>query len=169
MKITGFRQRLRRDLLNSARFHEQAAPSYRRAFHVSAGLATALASLLALFIIQPSLPGKVHYALLSQSDIKLFDRTGPSQLENDPQILLANRTRATLAGIDAERQSVEMEADREMVRLLAARELDQTLSAIEPIAPSELYAINRFRIDNGREAVVYTQLPTSLARYRESY
>lgn len=128
-----------------------------------------LATLLALFVIQPSLPGKVHYALLSQTGIQQSDSVEPAQFGGYSGILLADANRTVIPGGSSRQQSIAIDVDREMVRLLAARELNRILSAVEPIAPSELYSINRFRIDNGREAVVYTQLPASLARYREGY
>lgn len=136
---------------------------------MSAGMATAFAALLVLFIAQPSLPGKVHYALLSQSEIQQSDEKSSAPFAGNGEVLLASANQAAPLDVYPQHGSIHIEADREMVRLQAARELNREVATVEPIAPSEIYAINRFRMDDGREAVVYTQLSMTLASYRESY
>jgi len=66
-------------------------------------------------------------------------------------------------------QEADGEIDREMIRLLARAESNRRTIAIRPVAPKQLYAINRYRIDNGKEALVYTQLPIRQANHQQSY
>ncbi|MEE8398097.1 MAG: hypothetical protein V3S89_03765 [Desulfobacterales bacterium] len=106
---------------------------------------------------------------MSQSDIQQSDEKAVAPSAVDGQILYARVDQTIRPDANPQHRSIHIEADREMVRIQAARELNRPVSEIESIAPSEIYAVNRFRIDNGREAVVYTRLPITLASYRESY
>ena len=65
VRVDSYRQSLRRSLLDSHRYRKPSDVGYRGAFYLSATAAVSCAAILLLFIIQPALPGKIHYALWS--------------------------------------------------------------------------------------------------------
>ncbi len=71
------------------------------------------------------------------------------------------------AGTDG--PSYQRQVDQEVARLFAQRKLNRKNAGVKPISPNEVYSINRFRMDNGKDVLVYTQVPVRQASYRESY
>ena len=165
--VPGFRQNLRRNLLNSHRFQTSALFGYRGAFYFTASLATALAVALMVFVIQPTLPGAIHQALLSEP----FAPSGTAPAEKSPPqppMMIASSD-AFPAAVDPLRRFATADIDREFIRYLAERQYRMKPVNIEPIATGEVFAVNRYRLDNGKEVFVYTKFPGGNPLPRESY
>lgn len=166
--MSEYRQALRRNLLNSHRYLGIPAP-YRKAFYISLGLSSVFAVILILFILQPTIPGKLHYALRSDQSARMVtDSRSENRQEKAPAYILTkeNTNAPTPNGFG---QLHSSDLDEIFVKLLSENHLNRTPIKIEPIAPSEFYSINRFRLDDGNDVIVYTQYPGEKADIRESF
>ena len=67
VNVTSFRQSLRRELLNSSRYQRATGPNFRFAFFLSTALATMLAVIVVMLVLEPSYSTKLHYAILNDS------------------------------------------------------------------------------------------------------
>ena len=169
VRVDRYRQRLRRSLLDSHRYRKSSDFGYRGAFYLSATAAVSCAAILLLFIIQPALPGKIHYALRSDRGTLLaaVDRTVPER--DVPEVDAVGQDPDVAYGSVSDNPSYRRQVDQEVVRLLAQSQLKRKNAGVKPIAPNEVYSINRFRMDNGKDVLVYTQMPVKQVSYRESY
>jgi hypothetical protein len=165
--VNTYRQSLRRDLLNT--HHSRTfAVSYRKAFYVSLGLSSVFAVILALFILRPEIPGRVHHAFRSDRSV-LLTANNPfeKQKEQTSTYILSKNDFNTILpdGFD---QLHLQDLDKIFVKLVSESRLKRTPIKIEPIAPSEIYSVNQFRLDDGNSVIVYTQFPAENIN-RESY
>jgi len=127
------------------------------------------AVVLVLFITLPSLPGSIHHALWSDPDTRLPDPAGSLSASTDGIPQSQGEDPLLAYDIDQRQQTLGRRLDQEVVRLLAESKLKRKSASITPVAPNELYSISRFRMDNGKDVLVYTRLPLKQAGFRESY
>ena len=162
-----YRQSLRRDLLNTHHSLAFALP-YRKAFYVSLGLSSVFAAILVFFILQPEIPGRVHHAFRSDRSSLLTanNQSEKQKKQTSTYILTKNDSDTVLPdGFD---QFHSQDLDKIFVKLVSESRLKRTPIKIEPIAPSEIYSVNQFRLDDGNNVTVYTQFPAAKIN-RESY
>ncbi len=175
VKVDGFERELRRSLLSSHSWRDSGLTGYRGGFFLSTSLAAVFGAILIVFILQPMIPGKVHYALLSDPDANL-EFAGDTGLVPDARTLYGLRLGSPDGrAADRERAAEDVQRvfardlDLEFVRYLAEREYQRGPVTVEPVISDEVYAVSRFRLDNGRDALVYTQVSTGRNGLRESY
>ena len=167
--MNGYRLELRRRLLNSHHYQKDGIYRYQKAFYVSMGFASIFAVIIAVFIAKPTIPNKVHSAFRLDSDFHIAS--------NEPSLDQGVGTPSDNSKPDMGYQdplevfnpSYSKDIDEEVVRLLTEGQMKQKPMDIQPVAPSEFYAVNRFRLDNGKDVVVYTQVPLTHVSTRESY
>jgi hypothetical protein len=142
---------------------------YRKGFYISVSLASIFAVILTAFIANPVIPQKVHYALRSNSGTNI----SPDDLSDSQKIYGIHQE---VQGQKPQQDSVALfkdfyskDVDEAFVRLLTEGKMKQRPINIQPVAPSEFYAVNRFRLDNGKDVVVYTQVPLTQVSTRESF
>jgi hypothetical protein len=175
VKVDGFKQSLRRSLLNSHPFRNLDRIRYRRAFFLSTSVAAVFAAILVLFIYQPVIPGRVHYALVSHPDSVFQKQNYGDFTPGDGTLYNARADVHDYSEADRKDTFEHMQTmlarniDKEFVRYLAEREYKTSPVDIEPFISGELYSVNRFRLNNGRDALVYTQVPAKQVDFRESY
>jgi len=175
VKVDGFKQSLRRSLLNSHPCRDFDRIGYRRAFFLSTSAAVLFALILVLFIYQPMIPGRVRYAFLSRPDSILQNQDYRDLTPGDGTLYGAGAgvqddSEADRKDTFEHRQTMlARNLDEEFVRYLAKREYKTSPVNVKPVAPDELYSVNRFRLNNGKDALVYTQVPIKQVGFRESY
>lgn len=175
VKVDGFKQSLRRSLLNSHPFRDFDRIGYRRAFFLSTSVAAVLTVILVLFIYQPMIPERVRYAFLSHPDSNLQHQDYSNFTPGDGILSGAGVGVQDSSKTDRKDTFEHMQTmlarniDKEFVRYLAEREYKTSPVNVKPVIPGELYSVNRFRLNNGKDALVYTQVPIKQVGFRESY
>jgi len=136
---------------------------------VSAGLASIFAVILAVFVANPGIPQKVHHTLRSDSKFIAASKS-PSEIREIPGVNADSQTgRLPQDAMASLENFFPKDVDEAFVRLLTESKMKQKHLNIRQVSPSEFYAVNRFRLDNGKDVVVYTQVPLTQVSTRESY
>ena len=165
VKVDAFRRNLRRSLLDSGYYRKSRGVNYHAAFYLSTAIAAILAVVSALFVYQPDLPARVHYALIS-------DRADVGQESARPLLIADNSTAHDINEMDIMGElSLPMitDFDEEFVRYAAQREYNLNKVDLHPVEQDEFYAIRQFRLDNGQRVFVYTQIPDMRHLFQDSY
>ena len=160
VKVEGFQKNLRQSLLDSHHFRSSSAVNYRLAFYFSTAVAMVCMVFLVLFMFQPTLPWKVHYALVS--DLSFLQK-----YKVDYRSLLSSGASKDATG--SFQRLLAQDIDQEFVRYLARQRYQKGLTAIEPVAVNQLFSISRYKLDNGKDVFVYTRIPAGQSEIRKSY
>ncbi len=166
VQVAGFQSSLRRSLLDSHRFRSGSGINFRTAFCLSTAAAAICAVFLLVFILQPSLAWKLHYAVLPSAETGLQENDLPGRFGDQRAMFSDGDAKAAPAALQ---QVAARDIDQEFVRLLAKRQYRRDHAAVEPIAVNELFSVSSYRLDNGKVAFVYTKVPARRTAYSESY
>ncbi len=153
VNVTSFRQSLRRELLNSSRYQQAAGPNFRFAFFLSTALATMLAVVVVMLVLEPSYSTKLHYAILNDNA-----PIAPDSYAEAPQSMIDNNPSADLQSQYINNVLSDSDVDQELVRYLA-RQMDSHPVNVRPVSNKELYAVQKYRLGNGKDVMVYTEVP----------
>ncbi|OQY29972.1 MAG: hypothetical protein B6244_01555 [Candidatus Cloacimonetes bacterium 4572_55] len=167
--MNSFRRDLRRSLLTANRYREPTF-NYRIAFYLSTAAALLLVAIVAILIQQPSLAERLHYTLAPKGEeiIPMGDSIKTVRRESSadtPRKIDGATSREQIGQYSVDEASRKV--DREFVRYLAQQEHQLGPISILPTETGGVYSVNQFRLNNGKRAVVFTQIPTE--NQMESY
>jgi len=133
------------------------------------GFASVFAVTLALFIAKPAMPGKLRYAFDFNSDKPVASNELLMAQGGDITAFNSKTEKGQQDPLELFYSSDSKDIDEVFVRLLTESQMGKKLANIQPIAPREVYGVNRYRLDNGEDVVVYTQIPLTQVSTRESF
>ena len=160
IEVDRFRQDLRRDLLRA-----QSVPtrsSYGFAFAAMSGAAMMLALVVAVFILQPRYPARLHAMLGGTTPAQV---TAPASGE---QLVSANLDtpylRELLSGGTASK-----EMDQALIESWYREQLPGEGIQVKALEEEKIYALRQFQLSSGKRIVVYTELGNQPQERRVSY
>lgn len=124
-----------------------------------------LAVILVIFVLDPALPDRLHYAF-NKPDQHLLSDLGPghnlSAVDQNDGLDNASKFLSHFLS--------DSEMDQEFVRHVANQVLDSSLPVdARPISGRELYAVQKYRLNNGQEVLMYTEIPKKPLLQTASY